>query len=145
MALRPSLQFLRPRARLIVSPASRDAFVSFYSAARSVKSRRTLPGHPTSDAHTYSTKALTDDEKRIKELQDAEALKYPRIRPDRNAISCAEFRTRYASLSLKESRDSDTVTLRGTFLMCARLPACVADCDREASLLENCGVEIGLS
>lgn len=65
-------------------------------------------------ARVYSTTLNGEEHKRVKELEDAQALVYPRVKTDINAISCEEFRTRYASLSPSESRDSDLVTLRGT-------------------------------
>lgn len=90
------MQALRLQSRLFAT-----ARLSGWRAARS-------------QAYGYSTKAKSEEEKRIQELEDAQSLNYPRIRPDRNAISCEAFRTRFASLKPKESLDSDTVTLRGT-------------------------------
>lgn len=73
----------------------------------------------------YSSNFTGEEEKRVKELEEANSLNYPRVKPDRNAITCAEFRNRYASLSPSESVDSDIVTLRGTSI--EMLAACFAD------------------
>ena len=73
----------------------------------------------------YSSTFIGEEEKRIKELKEANSLNYPRVKPDRNAITCAEFQDRYASLSPSESVDSDTVTLRGTSI--GMSSACLAD------------------
>jgi hypothetical protein len=107
---------------------------------------------------TYSTKTSVLGEKRankpierknndirqrLMELQDAQALKYPRIKPDRNAISCAEFRARYAALSPEESRESDNVTLRGTLNDVPHVS--IADRYREAVLFKNRGFQTSIS
>ena len=74
----------------------------------------TKAGAPTEESKgTLIGKKSDDFQQRLKELQNANALKYPRIQPDRNAISCAEFKKRYAVLNPEESRESDNVTLRG--------------------------------
>lgn len=79
-----------------------------------------------------------DIRQRLMELQDAQALIYPRIKPDRNAISSAEFRTRYAALSPEESRESDIVTLRGMLNDTPHVSN--ADRYREAILFKNRGL-----
>jgi hypothetical protein len=157
MTARPLLRFLYPGTHRDLSLATKDAYVLFYSAGRGLTglsrspSRRPL-GWSTC---TYSTKAGTpieestgtsigkksdDIQQRLKELQNANALKYPRIQPDRNAISCAEFKKRYAVLNPEESRESDNVTLRGMLNRVAPV-SIMTDCIREAILLANCGQE----
>lgn len=106
MSLRPRLRFLRPHVYRTLSPTRRDAYSLFYSAATACLKRQ--------PNRAYSSTFAGEEEKRVKELQEANSLNYPRIKPDSNSITCAEFRTRYASLSPKESQDSDIVTLRGT-------------------------------
>ena len=109
MSFRPCLQFLRPRTYRTLSPARRDAYSLFYLAAAQCLRRQPAPIR-----RTHSISFTGEEEKRVKELEEANSLNYPRVKPDSNAITCAEFRTRYASLSPKESQDSDIVTLRGT-------------------------------
>ena len=117
MSLRSCLRFLRPRAYRTLSPARRDAYSLFYSAATACLKRQ--------PNRAYSSTFTGEEEKRVKELEEANSLNYPRVKPDRNAITCAEFRDRYASLSPSESVDSDTVTLRGTSI--GMSSACLAD------------------
>ncbi|OBT52943.1 lysyl-tRNA synthetase [Pseudogymnoascus sp. 24MN13] len=129
MTARPLLKFLYPRTHRDLSFATKDAYMLFYSTGRNLTGLSRSPSRASGwSTCTYSTKAgapteeskgtsigkRSDDfQQRLKELQNANALKYPRIQPDRNAISCAEFKKRYAVLNPEESRESDNVTLRG--------------------------------
>lgn len=129
MTARPLLKFLYPRTHRDLSFATKDAYILFYSTGRNLTGLSRSPSCASGwSTCAYSTKAgasaeeskgtsigkKSDDfQQRLKELQNANALKYPRIQPDRNAISCAEFKKRYAVLNPEESRESDNVTLRG--------------------------------
>jgi hypothetical protein len=54
-----------------------------------------------------------DVRRRVEELQAAQALKYPRIKNDKNAKTCAEFTSKYNFLMPGESKEGELVTLRG--------------------------------
>lgn len=58
----------------------------------------------------HSTSA--NDDRRTK-LEGADALKWPRIQSDRNAISAAKYLQRYADLIPGEKRDRENVVVRG--------------------------------
>jgi hypothetical protein len=61
-----------------------------------------------------------DVKRRVNELQAAQALEYPRIRHDKRAITCSEFRTQYSTLKPEQSKLDDTVTLRGMSIATSR-------------------------
>src|SRR5216117_1957185 len=64
---------------------------------------------------TDSVKNLrqTDIQQRIRELRDARADTYPSITADARSVTCRDFRQRYATLKPGESREDESVTLRG--------------------------------
>lgn len=154
MTARPLLKFLYPRTHRDLSFATKDAYILFYSTGRNLTGLSRSPSRALGwSTCTYSTKAgapteeskgtsigkKSDDiQQRLKELQNADALKYPRIQPDRNAISCADFKKRYAVLNPEESRESDNVTLRGMLNRVAPV-SIMTDCIREVILLANSG------
>lgn len=76
---------------------------------------RQPPGHPS-----RRRKGREDVEQRVNELRTSNALEYPRIRPDRRALTCSEFRSRYSVLKPEQSKLDDVVTLRGALVVTSR-------------------------
>ena len=68
-----------------------------------------LPGH---DSIAAGIRGLSLTEQRIEELKAANALVYPRIQRTSRALSCVEFKKRYANLKAGEQLD-ETLTIRG--------------------------------
>lgn len=52
-------------------------------------------------------------EHRVQELKAAHALVYPRIKSDKRAISCAEYKQRFANLGFGETHEGGSVVIRG--------------------------------
>jgi hypothetical protein len=140
MSIPSCLRFLRPYSqrtpRSLAAP-EQAAYLQFYAAARRLSSSAPrwnhITSYDTSDIRVErgisqhgalqnpileaSYKSQRDDvRRRTEELQDAQALKYPRIKRDFKAITCADFRKLYNSLKPEEVIKGEIVTLRGTFL-----------------------------
>lgn len=141
------LQFLRPCERAIggLSAGKRLAYLRFYATARSYSNitsiRNLSKSHgiqlPDSNAlkatngqnkagstskHAH-LKWRNDVKNRIAELQAAGALKYPRINYNLNAITCAEFKSRYFLLDPGQSVEGENVTLRGMYSLSYIMPS----------------------
>jgi hypothetical protein len=133
-------RFLRPYSQQThrrLAASKQAAYLQFYAGSRRLSSSAPKWNHSTS----YGTpdikaeggisqhgapripvletgyKPQRDDvRRRIKELQDAKALKYPRIKGYVKAITCADFRKFYDSLKPEEIKRGEIVTLRGMIL-----------------------------
>jgi len=139
--LRPCFQ----RVPKIISASERAAYLQFYSAARKLGNCRLFNDlgkfRLGQSSHTEIEKegrgnwgALTwndnlqkadtvsifevrrdDTKRRVNELEAACALKYPRIKSDDRAVTCAAFRDRYSFLMPGESSEGGSCTLRGRY------------------------------
>jgi len=140
MSIPSCFRFLRPysqRTHRSLAAPKQAAYLQFYAAARRLSSSAPRWNHSrsydTSDTRAESgisqhsalrnpvleagyTSQRDDVRRRIEELQDAKALKYPRIKQDSKAITCADFRKLYNSLKPEEVKKGEIVTLRGMFL-----------------------------
>jgi hypothetical protein len=85
-------------------------------------------------------KSQRDDvRRRIGELQNAKALKYPRIKRDVKAMSCADFRELFNSLKPEEVKNREIVTLRGMFLDTPQ--KLISKNNRKVVLFANSGIK----
>lgn len=140
MSIPSCLRFLRPYSRRLhqdFSASKLAAYLQFYAAVRSFHDSASVCGHKTSqNTEVFETenspskngvlqntvletsfKSQRDNiRRRVEELQAAQALKYPRIKCDERATTCAGFRNQYGSLKAEESKEEEIVTLRGMFL-----------------------------
>lgn len=139
MSIPSCFRFLRPYSRKLhhgLSAPKQAAYLQFYSAVRSFSNSTSTCSHGIlsksqgieAENSTFQNGALQatviepilnsqkdDVRRRVEELQAAQALKYPRIKVDKRAISTVEFRDQYDSLKPEESRDGKIVTLRGIY------------------------------
>jgi lysyl-tRNA synthetase class II len=134
MSVSPCFRFLRPclqhKSRHLTAP-KKAAYLQFYRVARQFSDAAAATdlgkSHPQqgSDSktstlnngkkvlHVQGGTRREDVRQRIDELKGADALRYPRVKHDERALTCATFRERYSSLEHDESRVEERVTLRG--------------------------------
>ena len=55
----------------------------------------------------------TDVQQRIRELQDVGMEAYPSVLADTRSVTCRDFRQRYSTLKPGETREGESVVLRG--------------------------------
>lgn len=143
-----------------LSAPKQVAYLQFYAAVRRLSSSAPKWSHSTScdtpDINVESGisqhdalqnpvletryKSQRDDvRRRVEELQAAKALKYPRIKGDAKAISCAEFRKFYDSLKPEEFNEREIVTLRGRLLHTSQ--KLISKNDRKVVLFTNSGIK----
>jgi lysyl-tRNA synthetase, class II len=112
------LRFLRPSLHNDLSSARKAAYLRFFSTSRSLLGMGAAPrkarnlnaiGQPIHDGIEFRG-SIKD---RIAELKAAKALKWPRIKSDKDAMTIDAFLRKYADLQPKESRDKDYVLVRG--------------------------------
>ena len=138
--LRPHLQ----RVPQILSAPKRAAYLQFYSAARKFSNSKPLDGlrrlglgqihHANNEgehngncgnvgvANLQNPEALhtsevgkDDIQRRINELEAANALKYLRIENDEKIVTCGAFCEHYSSLKPGESLEEENYTIHGMF------------------------------
>jgi hypothetical protein len=103
-----SVRFLRPylcKDLLPLRTAGCAPHAQFYSAGRVAGS-------------TYLTDSVEKPQRayiqeRIHELRDVGADMYPSVVTDTRSVTCRDFRQQYAKLKTEESREDESVTLRG--------------------------------
>lgn len=129
------LWFLRPHLCRDVSVVKRSAYIRFYNSTKCLARLAALPrgkgfnescGSLGSRGYKSSLKlslkavresALPHDHQvaeRIKALEGAEALKYPRIESSSDAVSIKEYHSRYKNI--KDSEKQTIHTVRGRLI-----------------------------
>lgn len=103
-----SLRFLRPFLHHQLQPARTHARRSYALLYRTVNRRA------ASTSGVHGNGKSSEVRERIAELQESGSESYPRIRAERNPLTCEAFRARYSSLQPDESAKDDIVTVRGT-------------------------------
>jgi lysyl-tRNA synthetase class 2 len=118
MSATSCLRFLRPYLYQIVPITTKSAYLRFFNTTRCLEGKR----GPRIKNLASVVHSLDDSvefrgavEERIKELEAAKALVYPRIRRDDAALSCSDFLARYSNLHPGELKSEETVLVRGIY------------------------------
>ncbi len=111
------LRFLRPKLVLgkDVSAVRKSAYLSFFhTTSRSLRKVEKQEDDATT-MRDAGVRIRGDVKERVKELQMADALVWPRIKRWKGAVSVREFLERYKGLEAGE-RNGDTCVIRGIYL-----------------------------
>ena len=119
-----ALGFLRPSPCRALPVTHKQLYLRFFHTTRwlgnTVKAQKHKEAQSTRDSP--SVKSFENAElrktvdERVKELEAANALLYPRIKKENSAISCAEFNKQYSGLRSGETRQDDKVVVRGRMM-----------------------------
>lgn len=122
------LRFLQPRLCLDIPPAARSAYLQFYKTAAFSVGK--VPGSPrtiTSGASRNQSKKLSNTdidpqdgrERRLRELKEANALEYPRIKKSLDVgyreMTCQDYLRHYSEISSGTTVKEDNIVLRGRY------------------------------
>jgi len=95
-------------------PGGGSILHSVQEAAGDILETNEIPDHGSKRQDHITYKGRTEDVRnRMEHLSASGALEYPRIKPSQTIMTCENFRQQYALLKPDESRDGETVTLRG--------------------------------
>ncbi len=111
------LRFLRPKLALgkDVSPVRKSAYLSFFHTTSRRLQKVEKRENDAVTTRDTDVKIRGDVKGRVKELQVADALLWPRIRRCNDVVTVREFLERYKSLKDGE-RNADTRVIRGIYL-----------------------------
>ena len=118
-----TLRFLRPYLSSEVLLARKSSYIRFFKSTRCLaesKGRSDDSRAPKSREKSKNTWRVLDAnedrasiEARIKELDNGNALSYPRVQRPRHAVTLEEYQRRYGAMTAGEKRPSEAVVVCG--------------------------------
>jgi len=112
------LRFLRPRLHNDLSPARRAAYLRFFSVSTPLYVKEKYPRKIMS-LNKYKQPIIAgvpfrgEVQERIEELRVSNALEWPRIESNRDAIRVEDFLEKYRALKRGELREQEWTLVRG--------------------------------
>jgi len=109
------LRFLRPYLSKSLSPIQKSVYIRFFHSTRCLAQppkHRKLVGEVAPDLKSYTEFTAAEVRQRVEELEEANALAYPRIQRTERAVSCLDFLKKYELLKAGQRRD-ECYVIRG--------------------------------
>ncbi|TVY42447.1 Lysine--tRNA ligase [Lachnellula subtilissima] len=118
MTISPGLRFLRPYLCKDLAVSPKHAYLRFFSSTRCLGKKAFQKidsyGHDVSKGGGEALKRNTND--RITKLESANALKWPRVQNDVNALTLTEYNEKYKRLQAGAKLSDETVLIRGRLM-----------------------------